>query len=134
MATILTTPATDLWPRLDPAQAVEAQRLIDRAELIVLQRFPTVPQRIAEGNLNRLVVAGVIEDMVSLALEKSERGGLDKLAYPEVTMEWETDGGLGKGSKLWLTVDELVLLAPPSAKGAFTIYKKPRPYYPHRGV
>ena len=134
MPAILTTPAADLWPRLDPEQAAEAQRLIERAEGIVLQRFPTIPQRIAEGKLTRLVVAGVIEDMVARALEKSERGGLDKLAYPEVTMEWETDGGLGKGSKLWLTVDELVLLTPPAATGAFTIRTKARPYTPEQGA
>ena len=55
---ILTTAIEEIWPHLDPAQTVRVNRLISRAESIILQRFPTVPKRIAEGELSQQVVEG----------------------------------------------------------------------------
>lgn len=128
----LTSDPLELWPDLSPTKIPETVRLIGRAESIIEQRFPSIQTRIDSGELSRVVVAGVVEDMVSRSIEKSERGGLDKLQYPEVVMEWETDGGLGTGSKLWLTTDEIVLLSPPSSQVAFSIRSKPKPVLPER--
>lgn len=90
----------------------EVERLVHRAEAIVCQRFPTIGERVDRGELDARVVAGVVEDMVVRVLEREARGGMDKLSYPEVAMEWADDGGLGSGSRLYLTTDEVVLLAP----------------------
>lgn len=132
MAEWLTEEPRTLWPHLTAGRLAEASRLINRAESIIRQRFPTLQERIDKKELSAIVVAGVVEDMVSRAVEKAERGGLDRLQYPEVAMEWESDGGLGKGSKLWLTTDEIVLLAPPVVQGAFSIRGKPHPVLPER--
>lgn len=128
----LTDQPETIWPGISSERLAEATRLIPRAEAIILQRFSDIQQRIDEGKISLTVVAGVVEDMVSRAVEKAERGGLDRLQYPEVAMEWESDGGLGKGSKLWLTTDEVVLLSPPVAQGAFSIRGKPHPVLPER--
>lgn len=122
----LTDPPETLWPSMSAQRLAEASRLIPRAEAIILQRFSDIQQRIAEGKISLTVVAGVVEDMVGRALAKSDRDGLEKLQYPEVMMEWESDGGLGQGSKLWLTTDEVVLLAPSRSSKAFSIRKPPR--------
>lgn len=111
----------DVWPHLAQDGHARAARMIDRAETLILQRFPTIPQRIDAGELSKSVVAGVVEDMVTRVLERDARGGMDKLAYPEVSMEWEASGGAGTGSILYLTTDELLLLAPTATAGAFSI-------------
>lgn len=118
---IFTAPIDEVWPYLDPTQSDRVQRLIKRAESIICQRFPTTLQRIADGDLDHNVVTGVIEDMVTRVLERDARGGMDKLSYPEVAMEWDNSGGAGAGSILYLTTDELLLLSPPKPSGAFTI-------------
>lgn len=118
---ILTTAIEEIWPHLDQDQIDRVNRLIPRAEAVILQRFPTVLKRISDGTLSQQVVAGVIEDMVTRVIERDARGGMDKLAYPEVSMEWDNSGGVGVGSLLYLTTDELILLSPPRQSGAFTI-------------
>ncbi len=130
MATWLTVDPKTLWPHLDTPRLDEAKRLIDRAERIVLQRFPSIPTRIQQHRLSAEVVAGVVEDMVTRAIAKDDRGGLTQLAYPEVTMQWESDGSLGQGSRLWLTTDEIVLLSPQLAQGAWSIRRKAAPTLP----
>ena len=130
MATWLTVDPKILWPHLDDARLEEAKRLIERAEHIILQRFPSIPTRIQQRRLSAEVVAGVVEDMVTRAIAKDDRGGLTQLAYPEVTMQWETDGALGQGSRLWLTTDEIVLLSPQLAQGAWSIRRKVTPTLP----
>lgn len=130
MATWLTADPKILWPHLDDTRLEEAKRLIERAEHIILQRFPSIPTRIQQRRLSVEVVAGVVEDMVTRAIAKEDRGGLAQLAYPEVTMQWETDGGLGQGSRLWLTTDEIVLLSPQLAQGAWSIRRKATPTLP----
>ena len=45
-------------------------------------------------------------------------------------MQWATDGGLGQGSRLWLTTDEIVLLSPQLAQGAWSIRRKATPTLP----
>lgn len=114
-----------VWPDLFPEQADRVTRLVDRAEAIIAQRFGKTAKRIEAGGLAVEVVAGVVEDMVTRALDKTSRGGLDKLSYPEVSMEW-ADGGAGTGSLLYLTIDDLHLLTPPP-QAAFSIYKRPEP-------
>lgn len=130
MATWLTADPKTLWPHLDDTRLEEVKRLIERAEHIILQRFPSIPTRIQQHRLSVEVVAGVVEDMVTRAIAKEDRGGLTQLTYPEVTMQWETDGGLGQGSRLWLTTDEIVLLSPQLAQGAWSIHRKATPTLP----
>ncbi|MDO4630872.1 MAG: hypothetical protein Q4A82_01065 [Corynebacterium sp.] len=124
-----TEPITQVWAGLTPEETRKVERWVERAEAIIQNRFPTTASRITNGTLSLTIVTGIIEDMVTRALEKTRRGGMDKLAYPEVTMEWESDGGLGQGNLLWLTTDEIVLLSPPPG-GIFTIRPKARPTYP----
>lgn len=121
MAMWLTTAPDEIWPGIAEDERVYATRMVERAERILATRFPTLETRVNKGDLDAAVVAGVVEDMVTRVLDRRARGGLDKLSYPEVQMEWSDGGGLGSGSLLYLTTDELVLLSPPASEGAFTI-------------
>lgn len=125
MAIFLKIPIAEIWSDLDGSRESYAERLVGRAEAIIMQRFPTLEKRTRDGSISASVVAGVVEDMVTRALDKTGRGGMDKLAYPEVQMEWSSDGGLGSGNLLWLTTDEIVLLSPPQPRGVFSIRKAP---------
>ncbi|APM36589.1 hypothetical protein ACQXY3_10225 [Corynebacterium diphtheriae] len=129
MAIFLKIPIVEIWPDLDGSRESYAERLVGRAEAIIMQRFPTLEKRTRDGAISISVVAGVVEDMVTRALDKTARGGMDKLAYPDVQMEWSADGGLGSGNLLWLTTDEIVLLSPPQPGGAFSIRKTPMPTF-----
>ncbi|ALA68450.1 hypothetical protein [Corynebacterium lactis] len=115
-----------VWPDADSAEQVRLERLVDRAEALIVQRFPTTLRRVEDGSLSVTVVAGVVEDMVNRAVASQDRGGVEKLAYPEVTMEWGS-GGAGSGSLLYLTTDELLALTPPEPSAAFTVYRRARP-------
>lgn len=126
MAIFLKSPIAEIWPDLDGSRESYAERLVGRAEAIIMQRFPTLEKRTRDGSISASVVAGVVEDMVTRALDKTGRGGMDKLAYPEVQMEWSSDGGLGSGNLLWLTTDEIVLLSPRSHAGSSAFEKLPR--------
>lgn len=75
MATWLTADPKILWPHLDGTRLEEAKRLIERAESIILQRFPSIPTRIQQHRLSVEVVAGVVEDMVTRAIAKEDRAG-----------------------------------------------------------
>lgn len=119
------TDPEQVWTDPDDQDTIREKRLVERAEAIIVNRFPKTERRIESGGLDVTVVAGVVEDMIGRYLGKQKRGGLDKLAYPEVSMEW-TDGGAGTGSLLYLTIDDLHLLTPPP-QAAFSIYKRPRP-------
>ncbi|MFI5504467.1 hypothetical protein ACFLIN_03770 [Corynebacterium kutscheri] len=125
MALFLQNPS-EIWPTADATQLKLITRLIDRAEALVMQRFPTLEKRLLTGALSVTVVAGVVEDMVTRAVAHLDRGGVEKLSYPEISLEWAS-GGAGTGSLLYLTVDELLVLTPPDAPGAFTVYRRPRP-------
>lgn len=125
MAKFLTSLRT-VWPDADSAEQVRLERLVDRAEALIVQRFPTTLRRVEDGSLSATVVAGVVEDMVNRAVASQDRGGVEKLAYPEVTMEWGS-GGAGSGSLLYLTTDELLALTPPEPSAAFTVYRRARP-------
>lgn len=118
-----------VWPDADRERQAYLARLVDRAEALVVQRFPMTPRRVEDGSLSHTVVAGVIEDMVNRAVASQERGGVDKLAYPEITMEWG-NGGAGSGSLLYLTTDELLALTPPEPAAAFSVYRRARPSWP----
>ncbi|WP_042891651.1 hypothetical protein [Corynebacterium ulcerans] len=125
MARWLTQPKK-LWTDADSAELSRIDRLIERAEAIILQRFPVTAQRVVDGKLSTTVVAGVVEDMVNRAIASQDRGGIDRLSYPEVTLEW-SDNGAGGGSLLYLTMDELLLLTPPEPQAVFSVRRKPRP-------
>lgn len=121
MAMWLTMAPEEIWPGIADDERAYASRMVERAEKILVTRFPTLETRVNNGDLDAAVVAGVVEDMVTRVLDRRARGGLDKISYPEVQMEWSDGGGLGSGSLLYLTTDELVLLSPPASEGAFTI-------------
>ena len=42
-------------------------------------------------------------------------------------MEWAGDGGAGQGSLLYLTLDELMIVAPQQSQAAFTIRPRGTP-------
>lgn len=117
----LTEPPEQIWPDATPAILQRAGRWIDQAERLIIARAPNIEQRIASGQLDPLVVADIVEAVVTRAVDKTTRGGLDKLAYPEISMEWEQAGGAGQGSLLYLTLDELMVIVPQQAQAAFTI-------------
>lgn len=128
MATWLTTPVSELWPDLPEPRQSRATRWVDQAERLIAQRFRTIQDRIDTGEVSALVVADVVEAMVQRAIDSTGRGGMSRLTYPEVGMEWDDSGGAGTGSLIFLTLDELMLLSPEtSGGGAFTIWRKPRP-------
>lgn len=130
MTTWLTDDVLSIWPELTEERRGWAERQVEKAEAILRTRFKTLPARIESGDMAPEVVAGVIEDMVDRLIQRTGRGGLNKLAYPEVSMEWDDAGGLGSGSSLYLTTDEFALLAPTAATGAFTIRSTARPVMP----
>lgn len=117
----LTVPPQALWPGRGEEHLAYAARMIERAEAIILGRFPDIGERLSRGEISLSVVAGVVEDMVTRALNSFARGGLVRLGYPDADMQWESGGGAGEGSVLFLTVDELLLLTPRAATGAFTV-------------
>lgn len=118
----LTEPVTEIWPDLDPIKQRKATRWIAAATRLVETRFDDLQLRVEAGKLNPAVVADVIEAMVTRALERDARGGLDKLAYPEVSMEWGESGAAGSGSVIFLTKDELLLLGAKPTGGPFMIH------------
>lgn len=118
MARWLTDDPQDVWPNADPKRAT---RWVMRAEALIAQRFPTLEERVTLGTLNPVVVAGVVEDMVTRVLDREARDKVDKVSYPEVTVEWETGGGLSKESTLYLTSDEYALLSDGPTGGVFSI-------------
>lgn len=122
----LTDPVAEVWPGLSEDETRRVTRWVGRAELIIDQRFPATAARVEAGTMDVGIVAGVVEDMVTRALDKHRRGGLDKLSYPEVSMEW-SGSSAGEASTLFLTVDELMLLTPPDPPERFTIRRKARP-------
>lgn len=117
----LTEDVDSLWPHLSADQAAKVTRWVDQAERLIATRFPDITTRVVSGALTVEVIGDVVEAMVTRALDDDRRGGMDKLSYPEVSMEWDNSGGVGTGSKLYLTTDELILLSPPKPTGAFTI-------------
>lgn len=127
----LTTPIAEIWKDLNTDETLTMMRWIDQAERLIQARFSTIDERITAGTLDRAVVGDVVEAMVTRRLETQRRGGVDKIAYPEISMEWGDGGGAGSGSAMFLTMDELLLLTPPQASGqAFTIRRKPTPRSP----
>ena len=126
MAKWLLEAPEDIWPDAAPAVQQRAKRWIDQAERLICARAPTIDGRIEQGLVDRLVVADIVEAMVTRAIDKTSRGGLDKLAYPEVSMEWTGDGAAGQGSLLYLTLDELMIVAPQQSQAAFTIRPRGR--------
>lgn len=126
----LINPPREIFPNLTEDELHRVTRWIDQAERLISTRFTTIQTRIDAGHLDQAVVGDVVEAMVTRALATHRRGGMDKLSYPEVSMEWSTDGGAGTGSTLFLTMDELLLLAPSESQSAWTIRRKPTPRTP----
>lgn len=64
MAIFLKSLIAEIWPDLDGSRESYAERLVGRAEAIIIQRFPTLEKRTRDGSISASVVAGVVEDMV----------------------------------------------------------------------
>lgn len=117
----------EVWSYVPGDVAARIPRWIEQSERLIITRIPTIPARVAQGTMDPQVVADVVEQMVSRAVERTARGGMDKLAYPEVTMEWDDSGGAGRGSLLFLTLDELMLLTATPQRTSFTLGYKAAP-------
>lgn len=103
----------EVWETDDERDLARIARWILQAEAIVQTKFPTLASRIEAGTISARVVSGVVEEMVTRAVEYEERGGTVTEQMPEWSVGYETGQGMGKGSKLFLTTDEFSLLAPP---------------------
>lgn len=98
----------ELWPD-EPAET--ANRLVERAERFILAAVPVVARRVDAGELSAELVCDVIESLVTRAFERKNREGLTSYQLPEVGLQWDNSGGLGKGSLFYLTTDEYVVLS-----------------------
>lgn len=107
---------TTVWEDLDTVLLRKVTRWIERAEIIISTKFPTIQDRIDAGKLSVQAVAGVVEEMVERALDHEQRGGVVTEQMPEWQVGYEPGQGMGKGSRLFLTTDEFALLAPPPPK------------------
>lgn len=113
MAMWFTDDPADVWEDQDAAMLRKIARWIDQAETIISTKFPTIQARIDTETISVKAVAGVVEEMVSRAVDRELRGGVESEQMPEWSVGYETGQGMGKGSRLYLTTDEFALLAPP---------------------
>lgn len=87
-------------------------RLIEKAEGRLLARVPSVPARVAAGTLDGALVAGVVEDMILRVV--SNPRGVRSMSIDDYS---ETLERAASGAGLYLTPDEVALLAGPSRAG-----------------
>lgn len=128
-----TNPATiaDIEARWRPLSAPEqtvAATLLDDAWLILIQRLPSIPERIDNGTLNPELVISVLCAMVLRVLRNPEgkrQESIDDYSYMR-------DNAVAAGM-LYVSDDELGLLDPSGASAvAFTIRPYGEPgYTPH---
>lgn len=104
----------DVWDDLEDSMLRKVTRWIDRAETIIETKFPDITRRIEVGSLSAAAVAGVVEEMVTRAIDHEQRDGVESEQMPEWQVQYTSSAGLGKGSLLFLTTDEWSLLAPRS--------------------
>lgn len=100
-----------VWDGLDETMLRKVARWIDRSETIIATKFPDIDARIEREALSVAAVAGVVEEMVTRAIDHTERDGIESEQMPEWQVEYTPSSGLGKGSMLFLTTDEWALLA-----------------------
>ncbi|TVS29801.1 hypothetical protein [Corynebacterium sanguinis] len=105
-------PPTEVWGEMDDEERRKVDRLTRRAETFITAKFPDIQKRVDAGTLAPEVIADVVEEMVTRAIDYDDRGGVAKESLPEWSLEYESGSGLGKGSRLFLTTDEYALLAP----------------------
>lgn len=112
MPQFMTDPVEAVWPGREAFEYGGIERDVGDAELLITTRFPRVEARVAAGSLAREAVSLVVRQMVSRALAADEREGATRVTLPEFGVDFETGGGAGKGSRLYLTTDELLMLNP----------------------
>lgn len=118
----------DVWENLDSGLLRKVERWVNRAEHIIRQRFPDIDQRVDSGELAPEVIAGVVEEMVTRAIDNEDRGGIESEELPEWSVKYATGVGLGRGSTLFLTTDEFALLAPPRQAARVSSIRMRRAY------
>ena len=109
----------DRWVGSDaPTDEDLMQALIDDAEAVILSEFPKIQDRIDDEELSLNVIIMVVSRMVSRLLRNPEN-----LTYWQQTtgpFGQARNYGTGNGD-IWLTENELSLLAPKSRGKAFEV-------------
>lgn len=109
---------TDRWVGSGaPTDEAQVEALISDAEAVILSEFPAIQDRIDAGTLAQQVVTMVVVRMVSRILRNPEN-----LTY------WQQNTGpfgqgrsFGSDKDIWLTADELSMLAPKKRGKAFEV-------------
>tara|TARA_R110000868_G_C10645376_1_gene744471 strand:+ start:212 stop:634 length:423 start_codon:yes stop_codon:yes gene_type:complete len=109
-----------------PTDTDQIQLLIDDAEVIILGEYPSIQTRIDDGDLSALLVSLVVVRMVTRLMRNPEN-----LTY------WQMNAGpfgqgrtFGDQRDIWLTADEMNMLAPNRRGKAFEIDLAPNAVAP----
>lgn len=118
MSRYMTSDIDAVWPgrEVDEYAAIAAD--VEDAETLLDARFPRLAGRVEAGSLSIEAVSLVVRQMVSRALASDEREGATRITLPEFGVDFDTGGGAGRGSRLFITTDELLMLNP--RRGAFS--------------
>lgn len=116
------TDVTDRWVGSGaPTDEALVAALIADAEAVILSQYPLIQDRITAGTLAAPVVTLVVCRMVSRMLRNPEN-----LTY------WQQNTGpfgqgrsFGSDKDIWLTADEIALLAPKKRGKAFSLNTAP---------
>lgn len=100
-----------LWRPLTQVELAVAQARLTVASAVVRQRFRTIDQRVASGELSVDVVRGVVVDMVKRVLQAPD-GVRSRSQTVGPFSESVTYGDEQNRLGLYLTGEELALLAP----------------------
>jgi hypothetical protein len=109
-----------------PTDTVQIQLLIDDAEIIILGEYPSIQTRIDAAQLSLQLVSLVVVRMVTRLLRNPEN-----LTY------WQQQAGpfgqarnFSESRDIWLTTDEIKMLAPNKAGKSFEIDLAPNAVAP----
>lgn len=95
-----------------PQVDMQIERLIDKAEIIVLSEVPRLAERLADGSLSRTLLASEIEDMVIRVVRNPDAKKSESID----DYSWELDAALA-GGRLYLGADALARLSPGARRG-----------------
>ena len=111
-----------------PTDTDQVQLLLDDAETIILSEYPNIQARINANEISAEIVKVVVVRMVTRLMRNPEN-----LAY------WQQQAGpfaqsrnFGEQKDIWLTPDEISMLAPKARGKAFQIDAAPQiqdPYF-----
>lgn len=122
-----TTDVIDRWVGDNaPTDTDQIQLLLDDAEAIILGEYPSIQARIDAGTLSADIVKLVLVRMVTRLMRN-----------PENLTSWQMNAGpfgqnrsFGQERDIWLTPDELAMLAPNVRGKAFQIDLAPQAIAP----